>query len=250
MKGFIHIFPNILTATYVLACFIQHSVVLYGKESEKLGSYLDRDFFGLQTRAFFNKKTKLSNSDVSVLSAVLSSTSSTAGSDALLFLTNLAKNQPNALASFFSICTALTTLDPSNADVTPISVATPEVKLALSKGIIPLLTNDYNYTLLHFATLFSAIGDAISSTTDIKKSAATIIRAILSNLTQKQIFKAITVQDMWGNTPLHYAAIVPSAGQEEITRALLSPLTNNSDVANAITVRDIWGYVPHQILSL
>ena len=216
----------------------------YNQEDASIEALLREGASTLTTRAPLNqKKPVLNMTEISSLSAALSSTATTAGSDALQLLSNQAKSQPNALKAFFAICTALTTPDPNNNNAMPISVATPAVIFALSTGTISLLSDSYNYTLLHFASLFSLTGGAIDSTVDNKQLAATIITAILSNLTEAQAYKALMQKDKWNNTPLHYAVLSDGEGQAAVINALMSRLSS-TNILSLISQQNMWGYTP------
>jgi hypothetical protein len=199
---------------------------------------------------FFNKTVKqskgraLSSSDTSALSSALASTSISAGNNALELLATIAGNQTNAITAFFNICLALTTPDSTHDNATPISLATPAVRLALSNGVIEMVNDSYNYTLLHFATLYSVFGNSIDATINTRTGAATIISTILSGLTQAQIIAAVTAVDMWGSTPLHYAAMSSTNGQSVVTSALLSKITSSASITTAISTKNTWGYTP------
>lgn len=215
---------------------------LEGKKNIKWQSPLPQNFFN--TDKGIKKSRALSATDISSLSSALASTSASAGNNALLLLSNIASNQTNVLTAFFNICVALTTPDSSHSNATPISLATPAVKLALSTGVISTLNDNYDYTLLHFAALFSTFGNTVDASVNTKASAATIISTILNGLTQSQIIAAVTAKDMWKSSPLHYAALSPNSGQSVVTSALLSGITDASAVNAAVSAQNIWGYTP------
>jgi hypothetical protein len=186
----------------------------------------------------------LSSSDTSALSTALASTASTAGSKALALLSDIAGSQSNVANAFFNICVALTAPDSTHGNATPISLATTAVKQALSTGVISLPNDSYNYTLLHFATLFATFGGAINSSVNPIAPATTIISTLLSGLSSSAVYSAITSQDMWGSTPLHYAALSVNAGQSAVTAALLAGITDVPTRLAAVNVQNTWGYTP------
>jgi hypothetical protein len=231
-----------LNLIYIFAFFITNLAgIANNQEIIHQESPLPKDFFSqLQTREL----RLLSSPDISSLYKAFSSTQDTAGTDAIALLSQIAKSQPNAITAFFNICTGITTPDANNNNATPLSVATPTVKLALSTGIISLLNDSYNYTLLHFAALFSIIGGAINPSIDTRTPAISIISTILSDLTQAQILTAITKQDMWQSTPVHYAAISKSDNQAAVIEAFLSPLTSTTNRMSVISKKNMWDFTP------
>lgn len=240
MAMFKKFFIIIQTIALAFICCTIHKPTCATLLNEELNTELVRSF----SPYFFNKTRKMSSSQISELSSILSSTQDDAPNKALTYLNNISTSQPNPVSAFFTICTALTTPDGAHNNATPISLATPSVKKTLSTGKISFLNDNYNYTILHLAALFSIIGDEITPAIDTKNPAALIISTILSDLTQTEILSAITAQDMWQNTPLHYAAMAQSTNQALVINAFLSGLTINTSNATAINAQNKWSCTP------
>ncbi len=238
---------NLFKKTSAILCAVIFSM---GPLTTRLEAKKDINHQGPLPKNFFNKAVKqskeraLSSSDTSSLSTALASTSISAGNNALQLLATIAGNQTNAITAFFNICLALTTPDPTHGNATPISLATPVVRLALSNGVIEMVNDSYNYTLLHFAALYSAFGSSVDSSINTRTGATSIISTILSGLTQAQIIAAATAVDIWGSIPLHYAAMSSASGQSAVTSALLSGITSSASIATAISTKNTWGYTP------
>lgn len=183
----------------------------------------------------------LSSSDISDLSTALSSTSAGAGDAALSLISDLAQAQANIVNAVYSICVGLTTADSTHGNATPISLATTAVKKVLSTGIIPLLNDDYNFTLLHFVGLFSVFGNTVNAATDIKTPSATIISAIMDSLSSSEKQTATTAADIWGSTPVHYVLMSPDTTQLAVINAILPDSTIKNTV---LSTANTYGYTP------
>lgn len=168
---------------------------------------------------------ELSSQEISALSTALASTQANAGTNALNMLTEIAQNKKHLLEAIYVICKGLTTPDTARNNATPISLATAAVKKTLSTGIIESLNEEYDLTLLHYATLFSVFGGVLKPSPDIKTSATTIINSILTGLTNNEQLAATMAEDMWNSTPVHYALLAPEATQLGVINAIM-PTTN------------------------
>lgn len=180
----------------------------------------------------------LSATQINALAAALSSTSSSAGTTALILLGSLAAEQTTLMNGIFNICLALTSPASSYANATPISLATAAVRKALSTGIIASVNADYNFTLLHYASLFASFGTTIDASVDVRAKAATIVSTLFSRLTSAEQLAALSAADMWGSTPLHYALLSSDSAQLALINALLADATiKNSALSIANTSR-------------
>ncbi len=200
---------------------------------------------GLGQHSMFKGAAKtaraLSSSDISDLSTAFSSTSAGAGDAAVSLISDLAQAQANILNACYSICIGLTTADSTHSNATPISLATTAVKKALSTGIISLLNDDYNFTLLHLVGLFSVFGNTVNSATDVKTPSATIITAIMDSLSSSEKQTATIATDIWGSTPVHYVLMSPDTTQLAVINAILPDSTIKNTV---LSVANTYGYTP------
>lgn len=225
--------------------FLTGLIVYMGLQSQSLVAKKPVQWEGPVPLSMFKKQVRavraLSTSQISQLSVALASTSVNAGDNALTLLSSFAADQSNLVQAFFAICTALTTKDLAHGNATPISLATTAVKRALSVGVIHSLNNDYNFTLLHYAALFSVFGGTVNANFDVKTPAATIISAILGALTANEQLAAITAPDMWGSTPLHYALLSPAATQLAVVNAIMPTVSIKNA---ALAAENTYGYRP------
>lgn len=183
----------------------------------------------------------LSATQINALAAALSSTSSSAGTAALSLLGSLAAEQTTLMNAIFNICVALTSQASSYANATPISLATSAVKKVLSTGIIASVNADYNFTLLHYASLLASFGTTIDATVDVRAKAATIVSTLFSGLTSAEQLAALSAADMWGSTPLHYALLSSDSAQLTLINALLADATIKN---SALAIANTSGYTP------
>jgi hypothetical protein len=166
--------------------------------------------------------------------AAITSDSEEAATNTIAILTQVINESSSLINALPNVVNLLMYENPLFEDQTALDVALQPVKDALLTRLIP--SEHGNYGLLHLAAIAdSALGDV--------GSAVIIVEKLLHERTDEELATALTLQDAWQMTPIHYAVFTTN-DEAFVLRALLAGIEDTSILETVVTQQNIWQYSP------